>query len=255
MFAAPTAVGRAVEGRVSRVGLGQRATHVGDGAAALVVKLRLGPVTTDDVRPGVSVRFEQGVLRMALALFFGQRVGWALGGLANVLVGVPVGPHEAFGALFLAQHEVDLGLRPWGLVNAAREARVSGVCGEAHDGFPFNRGMAMNDEERDALKELLPGSTFFDADVLCPSCGWHFKKGFTDPQGKALRLMPDSVTVCGQCLALVRFDADLKPLVMTDDELKAMPAEDIAGLVQAWKISYLSLLLTGPDPEMKGSKQ
>lgn len=103
--------------------------------------------------------------------------------------------------------------------------------------------------EDEILRELLPGSTRFQPHMLCPKCGWHFKKGLLDPTGEAVAMKPGCMVVCGECLHVLLCNDSLQFEAQTQAELDALP-EDIRRIVFGmWQMAYMALSLRGPEPK------
>jgi len=97
-----------------------------------------------------------------------------------------------------------------------------------------------SDEE--IMQELMPGSSTFRPHILCPSCGWHFKRGLTDPDGEVREMVPDIVLVCGQCLRVLRSNEQLQFVALSKFELEALPAEVRMAVATHWQLAVLSLV-------------
>lgn len=99
------------------------------------------------------------------------------------------------------------------------------------------------------MQGIFPGSTTFQPHILCPCCGWHFKRGLTDPKGQHTEIVPGIVLVCGQCLRALRSNEQLQFEALDNAQINAMPVEYRKGLADMWQMAYVSLMLMGPEPK------
>ena len=104
----------------------------------------------------------------------------------------------------------------------------------------------LSDEE--VMQQIFPGSVTFKPKILCPHCGWHFKRGLTDPEGKVRELVPGMLLVCGQCLRVLLSDDKLQWRVLSAEEIKALPADTRAVIKENWKLALAVLMTEGPEP-------
>lgn len=106
------------------------------------------------------------------------------------------------------------------------------------------------------IQRAMPGSTTFHPKVMCPKCGWHFAKGFTDPTGQHTSLEAGAVTICGSCLSPLRFAGDpVAATLLTPEDFAALPREEQDELKKFWFLAYLARM-TGPhDNDRKGPIQ
>lgn len=99
------------------------------------------------------------------------------------------------------------------------------------------------------MQGIFPGSTTFQPRILCPCCGWHFKRGLTDPKGQHMELVPDMLLVCGQCLRCLRSDDQLQFTALDNAQINALPDYARKAVAEMWQMAYLSLALMGPEPK------
>jgi hypothetical protein len=107
------------------------------------------------------------------------------------------------------------------------------------------------------LQAMWPGSTRIFAPVLCPCCGWHFAKGFTDPEGTQVELKPGFVTICGECVAILKFDANLQPVHQTPELLAQWPRNELKQIAAIWRLTFVARHLRGNEGNdaNKGTQQ
>ena len=101
------------------------------------------------------------------------------------------------------------------------------------------------------MGRLIPGSTTFQVKLLCPCCGWHFKDGLTDPEGRHTEASEDFVLVCGQCLRVLKSFKDGERIALKElskSEIDALPDDIKEAVKRDWLLSYLTLLQVGPEP-------
>ena len=102
--------------------------------------------------------------------------------------------------------------------------------------------------DAEILQALWPGCTSIEPRALCPCCGWHFKKGLTDPLGEVVAMKPDMLLVCGQCLRALRSNDQLQFEPLDNAQINALPQEYRQGLAEMWQMAYISLMMCGPEP-------
>jgi hypothetical protein len=103
--------------------------------------------------------------------------------------------------------------------------------------------------DAEIMQEVMPGSTTFQARILCPCCGWHFKRGLTDPKGEHHALVPDMLVVCGQCLRCLRSDDQCQFMALDNAQINALPVQARMELAEMWQMAFVSLAVTGPEPK------
>lgn len=108
----------------------------------------------------------------------------------------------------------------------------------------------MTDKSDDEIMQgIWPGSTTFQPRILCPGCGWHFKRGLTDPKGETVKLVPDILLICGQCLRALRSNDQLQFEILDNAQINALPVNYRKVLAEMWQMAYMALALNGPEPE------
>lgn len=108
-----------------------------------------------------------------------------------------------------------------------------------------------SDEE--IMQGLYPGSTMFKPHILCPCCGWHFKRGLTDPSGEVVAMVPGILLVCGECLRLLLSNEQLQFEALDNAQINALPVEARIAAAKQWQLAFVSLALRGQEP--KGTMQ
>lgn len=99
----------------------------------------------------------------------------------------------------------------------------------------------MNEKsDSDKVQEMFPGATrVINAKMLCPRCGWHFPKGFADPTGTITELQPGGITICGECLAVLKLDDQCKPVLQTTELMNDWPMLEQVAIRELWIAHYM----------------
>ena len=102
--------------------------------------------------------------------------------------------------------------------------------------------------DEEIMQALWPGSSTFQPHILCPCCGWHFKRGMTDPTGEVVAMKPGCMVVCGQCLHVLLCNEALQFEAQTQAELDALPEDIRKTVFGMWQMAFIALTLMGPEP-------